>query len=143
MFSTNLIFLYIVFYSSLQYMFLVFTSNFFYYAIKSIELMTRETLNSYFVNTEYSDHRLSGMSIPRKLRKLRNSRKFFFPSQTKYSPPVIIFVHGVNPYLQFFFFRWVRKATFCRFRNRRKFLNLEDFSLFFIKVLKVLLWYYK
>ena len=102
MFSTNLIFLY-DFFSSLQYMFLVFTSNFFYYAIKSIELMTRETLNSYFVNTEYSDHRLSRRSIPWKLRKSRNSRKFSFPSQTKYSPPVIIFVHGVNLYLQCFF----------------------------------------
>ena len=110
MFSTNLIFLYIVFYRSLQYMFLVFTSNFFYYAIKSIELMMRETLNSYFVNTEYSDHRLSGSSIPRKLRKSQSSRKFSFPSQTKHSPPIIIFVHGVNPYLHIFFFQMSKKS---------------------------------
>ena len=30
-------------------------------------------------------------------------RKFFFPSQTKYSPPIITFLHGVNPYLEFYF----------------------------------------
>ena len=29
-----------------------------------------------------------------------NPRKFSFPSQTKYSPPIITFVHGVNPYLE-------------------------------------------
>ena len=34
----------------------------------------------------------------------RNPRKFSFPSQTKYSPPIIYnLVHGVNPYLQIFF----------------------------------------
>ena len=30
-------------------------------------------------------------------------RKFSFPSQTKYSPPIITFVHGVNLYLRIFF----------------------------------------
>ena len=53
-------------------------------------------------------------SIPRKPRKSRNLREFSFSSQVKYSPPIITFVHRVNPYLQIFF-RWVRKATFCRF----------------------------
>ena len=34
----------------------------------------------------------------------RNPRKFPFPSQTKYSPPIIYnLVHCVNPYLQIFF----------------------------------------
>ena len=41
--------------------------------------------------------------IPRKPRKSRNPRKFFFPSQIKYLPPIITFVQGVNSYLQFFF----------------------------------------
>ena len=44
--------------------------------------------------------KLTAGSIP---RKSRNPRKFSFPSQTKYSPPIITFVHCVNPYLHFFF----------------------------------------
>ena len=42
-------------------------------------------------------------SIPHKPRKSRKQRKFSFSSQTKYSPPIITFVYGVNPYLEFFF----------------------------------------
>ena len=37
------------------------------------------------------------------MRKPQNLQKFSFPSQTKYSHPSIIFVQGVNPYLQIFF----------------------------------------
>ena len=47
--------------------------------------------------------------------EISESAEISFPSQTKYSPPIITFVHGVNPYLDFFF-RWVRKATFRQFR---------------------------
>ena len=41
-------------------------------------------------------------SILREPRESRNPQKFCFPSQNKYSPPIIIFVHGANPYLDFF-----------------------------------------
>ena len=41
--------------------------------------------------------------ISRKPRKLQNPLKFSFPSQTKYLPPIITFVHGANPYLEFLF----------------------------------------
>ena len=58
---------------------------------------------------------LAVRSIPRKPQKSRNPRKFSFPSQTKCSPPIITFAHGVNPYLYIFFFRWVRKENFCQF----------------------------
>ena len=36
-------------------------------------------------------------SITRKPRKSRSLRKFGFPSQTEHSPPITIFVHGINP----------------------------------------------
>ena len=83
--------------------------------------------------------KLTAGSIP---RKSRNPRKFSFPSQTKYSPPIITFVHCVNPYLHFFFSNesekrpstdsadsWWRANPW----NQRKFLNLKDFSFFFIR----------
>ena len=35
--------------------------------------------------------------------EIAESAEISFPSQTKYSPPIITFVHGVNPYLDFFF----------------------------------------
>ena len=42
--------------------------------------------------------------------------KFCFPSQTKYSPPIIVFVHGAKPYLEIFF-QITKKTTFRRFRG--------------------------
>ena len=41
-------------------------------------------------------------SITQKPQKSQNPQKNF-PSQTKYSPAIITFVHGVNLYLEFFF----------------------------------------
>ena len=35
--------------------------------------------------------------------EISESAEISFPSQTKYSPPIITFVHGVNPYLEHFF----------------------------------------
>ena len=35
--------------------------------------------------------------------EIAESAEISFPSQTKYSPPIITFVHGVNPYLENFF----------------------------------------
>ena len=45
----------------------------------------------------------SARSITRKPRRSLNPQKFSFSSQTKYSPPIITFVHGINPYLEIFF----------------------------------------
>ena len=81
---------------------------------------------------------------------LRNPRKFRFSSQTKYSPPLITFVSVVNPYLQNFLDESEKQPSTdsadswwrANPRNQQKFLHLEDFLFFFIKVLKVLLWYF-
>ena len=84
-------------------------------------------------------------SITWKPRKWRNPWKFFFPSQTKYSPPIITFVQGVNSYLEIVSPDKQENQPSansaelqCRAnpRNRWKFLSIEDFLFLFIEVLK-------
>ena len=41
-----------------------------------------------------------------------SARKLCFPSQTKYSPPIIIFVNGAKPYLEIFFSFKKKKPDF-------------------------------
>ena len=84
---------------------------------------------------------LAVRSIPRKPQKSRNPRKFSFPSQTKYSPPIITFVHGVNLYLQIFF-QMCKKSSLPILRIhggeqiRRIGGNFEIFKIFCFSLLK-------